>query len=80
MEKIAKEQAVSWFKKLGRTKKVIKVGKIGDKYDIFTVEEKRIVLIGNRTKRILEMTSRQRELDEIRLKTYKMRFRRQIEK
>ena len=36
-------------KKLGRTKKVIKVGKISKKYDILTVEEKRIYVIGNKT-------------------------------
>ena len=32
--------AVSWFKKWGRTKEIIKVGKIGDKDRILTVQEK----------------------------------------
>ena len=34
--------------KLGITKKIIKVGEISVKYDILTVEEKRIVFIGNK--------------------------------
>ena len=44
-----RKQAVSWFKKLGRTKKVINVGKISGKYDVLTVEEKRVSLILNKT-------------------------------
>ena len=40
MDFFVKEQAITWFKKLVRTKKVIKVGKISGKYDILTVEEK----------------------------------------
>ena len=47
---------------LGRTKEVIKVGKTSEKDDIITVEEKRIRIIGNKTKRSLEMNPRQREL------------------
>ena len=39
-------------KKLGISKKMINVGKISDKDDILTVEEK-ITLIGNKTKRSL---------------------------
>ena len=35
---------------LGRTKKVIRAGKISEKYDILTVEEKRIALIEKMTK------------------------------
>ena len=54
-------------KKFGRTKKVIKVGKISEKDEMLTVEEKRISLIGNKTKRILEMTPEQRELATIQL-------------
>ena len=34
----------------GRTKKVIKVGKISERYGILTVEEKRTSLIGFNTK------------------------------
>ena len=48
--------------KLGRTKKVIKVGEISEKCDILTVEEKETSLIGNKTKVILEINPRQREL------------------
>ena len=43
-------------KKLGITKKVIKVGKISGKSDILTVEDKRISLIVNKTKISLGMT------------------------
>ena len=39
--KIVKDQDVTWFQKVGRTKKVIRVGKISGKYDIITVEEER---------------------------------------
>ena len=53
---------------LGRTKKVIKVEKISEKYDILTVEEKLIPFIGKNTKRRLEMTPRQIELESRRLK------------
>ena len=37
----------------GRTKNGIKIGKISEKYDILTVEEKRIDLIRNNTRRSL---------------------------
>ena len=40
--------------------KTLKVGIIGAKYYILTVEEKQIYLIGNKTKRIFEMNQRQR--------------------
>ena len=60
MVKLLKEQAITCFKKMGGTKKVIKVEKISEKCYILTVEEKRICLIGNKTKRGLEMTPRQR--------------------
>ena len=59
---IVKEQAITRFKRLGRTKKLIKLGKISGKYGILTVEEKLISLIGNKTKIILEMNPSQREL------------------
>ena len=41
-----KEQAMTYFKILGRTKKVIKSGKISVKHDILTAQEKGISLIG----------------------------------
>ena len=45
------------FQKLERTKKVIKAGKISEKYDILKVEEKRIPLIGNKSEGNLEMST-----------------------
>ena len=56
-----KEQAVSWFRRLEITKKVIMVGKISDKDDILTVEEKLIYLIVKKTEIRLEMTTWRRE-------------------
>ena len=44
--------------KFRRTKKVIKVGKINDKDDILTVEEKRISLVGDKKKTSLASTPR----------------------
>ena len=55
-----KEQAVTWFKKLGISKKLIEVGINCDKDDTLIVEEKRLSLISNMTKIIFEMTPRQR--------------------
>ena len=49
-------------KTIGRPRKVINVGKSSGKYDILTVEEKRISLIGNNTKINLGMNPREREL------------------
>ena len=45
-----KEQAVSWFRRLEITKKVIMVGKISDKDDILTVGDKLIDLIVKKEK------------------------------
>ena len=42
---------------------MIKVGKFSEKDDIVAVEEKRISLIRNKTRRILELTPEQRELE-----------------
>ena len=42
--------------KLGRSKKVIKVGKISGKYYILIVEEKRVTFIGKKAERSLEIT------------------------
>ena len=47
---------------IGKNQKMIKVGKISEKYDILTAEEKIIPLIGNKTKRSLGMTPGKREL------------------
>ena len=65
--------------KLGRTKKVIKVGTVSEKDDILTVEEIRIPLIGNGTKIILEMTPEQIELEARQLKVSNMRIKKKIE-
>ena len=40
-----KEQAISWFKKLVRSKKVIKVGKVIGIDEVLTVEEKQRQLV-----------------------------------
>ena len=74
MEILVKEQAITWFKFLGGTKKVIKVGKISEKGNTLTVEGKRISLIGNGMKRILEMTPRQRQLEVRKLKSSKIQI------
>ena len=65
---------------MGRNRKVIKVGEISGKYDILTVEEKQIYLIGNNMKRRLEMTLKQRDIYARWLKTSKMWTRKRIEK
>ena len=56
------KQAVSWFKKLVGTKRVLKVGKISAKNDTLTLQEKKIVPIGNKTNIGLEMTPSQRDI------------------
>ena len=58
--------------KLGRTKTFLKVGKVCDKDDILTVQEKIVALIDNKTNRRLEMNPRQRELEARWLKVSKM--------
>ena len=65
---------------MGRTERVLKVGKISAKDDILTVQEKQRSRIGNRTKRSLEMTARKIEPEERRLKAAKMRTKKRIEK
>ena len=64
-----------WFKIMERVRKLINFGKVSDKYDILTVEKKRITLIVNKTKMSLEMTIRQRKLEQRRLKVSKIRKR-----
>ena len=65
---------------MGRTKKAIKVGKISEKDEILTLEEKRISLIENKTKRIIEMSSYKRELDSRRAMASSMWINKLIEK
>ena len=59
---------------------MIKVGKIVEKNDILTVEDKRVSLFGNKTKISLEMTPRQRDSEARRLKASKMYIKELIEK
>ena len=69
-----------WFKTLGRTKKVIKVGRISAKDDILTVKERKVSHIVNNTKLSLEMTSSKREADSRQLKVANMRIKKRIKK
>ena len=55
-------------------KKILKVGKIGAKYDILTVHNKQVAQIYNKTKRIPEMTPWKREVESRRLKVAKIRI------
>ena len=75
-----KKQAITWFKKVLRTKKVIKIGRSSGKDDILTVEEKWTYIIVNKTKRILKMTPRKRKLEARRLKATNMWIKKIIEK
>ena len=68
MEKRVKITGYHMVQKLGRTKKVIKVGEMSEKYDFLTVEGK----IVNKTKRSLEMTPGKRDLEAIWLKASKI--------
>ena len=58
---------------------MIKVGINSCKYDILTVEEKRVALIVDDTKISLEMTPYQRELEERCLRASKMWIKKLIE-
>ena len=80
MVKYLKEQDVPCFKKLGRTKKFLKVGKFCDKEEILRVQEKIVALIGNKIKRNLEITPGQRELEVISLKAENMCINKRIKK
>ena len=66
------EQAISRYYYFGNNKKIIKVEKISGKYDILTVEEKRVTLIGNNKKRSIEITPWKRVTESIRLKTARL--------
>ena len=61
-QRLVKEQVITWLKKLGRTKNVIKVGKISEKYDMLTIEEK-IISYLKYYKISLEMTPSQSKLE-----------------
>ena len=65
---------------MGRTEKVINVGKISDKDEILKVEDKQLYLIGNKTKGSLEMNPWKRELETRRSKAANMRIEKRIEK
>ena len=54
MAKNCEKQAVSCFNKLGRTKRVFKVGNLGANDEILTFQEKKSH-IGNKTKISLEI-------------------------
>ena len=66
--------------KLVGTKKVIKVEKISEKYDISTLEEKQISLIGKKKKGSREITPGQIELVARWLKASKMFIKKRIKK
>ena len=74
-----KEQAVTWFKNLER-KKILKVGKIGAKDEILTVQEKKIGNIGNDKRRSLEMTPWKREVEVWWLRVDKMKIKKKPKK
>ena len=46
------------IQKLGRTKKSIKVGEISGEYDILTVRDKLVTLIGNKARKRIEIYQR----------------------
>ena len=75
-----KNKAVSWFKILLRTKKVIKVEKISGKGNILTVKVKQTPLIGNKTNRSFEIAPWQRELEAKFLKADNIQIKKLIEK
>ena len=79
MGKIGKRTGYHMVYILARTKNMIKVGKVSEKYDILIVEGKLIALIGKETKIILEMTPGQRELETRLLKASKRRIKKRIE-
>ena len=60
--------------KLGRTKRVLKIGEIGAKYDIVTVKEKKIAHRGNNTRRRLKMASWNKEVEALYLKASNIRI------
>ena len=66
--------------KLGRTRRVLKVGKMSTKYDILTFQEGKISHRGNKTNTILEMTTRKIEMEALQLKTAKMHTKKRIKK
>ena len=63
-----------------KNQKVIKIGEICNKYDILTLQEKRVALIGNKTNIILEMAPQKIELEALLLKAATIRINKMIEK
>ena len=63
-----------------KTKKVIKIGGICNKYDIITIQETRVALVGTKTKIILEMVPQKIELEARLLKAATIRINKMIEK
>ena len=59
---------------------MIKIGGICNKYDILTIQEKRVALVGNKTKIILEMVPQKIELEARLLKAATIRINKMIEK
>ena len=80
MELFWKNRLSRGVKKIGRTKKLIKVGEISGEYDILTVKEKLAWLIGNKTNLHPEMNPLQRELKTRQLKTPKIRIKKKLKK
>ena len=66
--------------KIRRNQTILKVGKICDKDDILTVQEKRVPLIGNKKKGTLETNPWKIELEARKLKSSTMRIKKRIKK
>ena len=66
--------SLSHASKIGRNKKVLKVGKTGVKYDILIVQEKQLARIVNNKKITLEMNTWKREVEARWLKEFSMRM------
>ena len=67
-------------KKWEEPKKISNLETNSGKCDILKVEENRIFLIGNETRKSLEMTLKQREIEAIQMKASNMRVKTRIEK
>ena len=70
--------SLSHASKIGRNKKVLKVGKISAKDDILTFQEKQAAHIGNNPKISLGITPCQIEVKAQRLKAVKIGIRKRI--
>ena len=74
------KKAASWFKNWGEQKIVLKVVKISANDEILTVQKKQIARRVDKTKRILEITTWQIEIEARQLKTDTMWMKKRIEK